>query len=78
MKFLKGTHFPVFTMLSRQTGSDREQDKESTSIQGTFTLTMKVCEVELLITPTKSLVCPSEKFNQETYSVVFKSDNVYL
>ena len=46
-------------MLSWLAGSDpdqdREQDKESTSIQDTFILTMKVCEVELLITPGQSV-----------------------
>ena len=69
-------------MLSWLAGSDRdpdrEQDKESKSIQDTFTLIMKVCEVEFLITPVEGLVCPSEKFNRQTFSAVFKSDNVYL
>ena len=32
---------------------------------------MKVCEVELLITPTKGLVCSLEKLNQQTFPVVF-------
>ena len=57
-------------MPSLLAGSDREQDKESTSVQDTFTLTNTVYEVALLITPTNGLVCHSEKFNRQTPSVV--------
>ena len=58
------------TMLSLLAGSDREQDKESTFIQDTFALTMKLREVELLITPTNGLVCHSEKFYRQAFFVV--------
>ena len=60
MRFSRGTHFHVLTMLSRLAGSDQEQDRESTSNQETFTLIMKVCEVELLIRPTEGLVSPQK------------------
>ena len=52
------------TMLSRLAGPDLK----SLHLSGdTFTLTMKVCEVELLIRSTKGLVCPSEKSNQQIF-----------
>ena len=55
-----------YTMLSRLAGPDRDQDQESTSV----TLTMNVCDVELLIR-SKGLMCPSEKSNQQFFPEEF-------
>ena len=56
-----------YTMLSRLTSPDRDLDQESTSIRDTFTCTMNVCGVELLIRSTKKNLMDkffSEEFNK--------------
>ena len=63
---------PAVTMLSRQPALIESRIKSlHLSRILSHLLTMRVCEVEILITPTKDLVRPSEKFNRQTFSAGF-------
>ena len=64
-EILKERNTFSYRMLSRLTGPDRDQDQESTSVRDTFTFTMNVCEVKLLIY--KGMVCPTEKSNRKFF-----------